>query len=232
MGEWVTTKEPTCTEKGEQTRTCVREGCDKTETRSVNALGHTWGAWVTDEEAKTKTRICTVCGASETRPLRSAYVMNVCSMGIRFRDLPNPITDEWFMFTPIDLSVEGEQTIKLVAGNVHVIGTVTVTVQDGMVTVSNTVNNMRDIVLKEEFLTFVPSLDDLTELDFDAMTNYPYDEPISIEEALGGNTKVLLIMRNRAWYDEGVYGADSFSKKEYEAYVEQLKLMMTPSEEN
>ena len=38
FGEWTQTKAPTCTEKGEETRTCSR--CDEKETREVEALGH------------------------------------------------------------------------------------------------------------------------------------------------------------------------------------------------
>ena len=37
FGEWTTTKEATCTEKGEETRSCE---CGETETREVEALGH------------------------------------------------------------------------------------------------------------------------------------------------------------------------------------------------
>ena len=37
-GEWVVTKEPTCTRKGTETLTCTR--CDKTQTRPIEALGH------------------------------------------------------------------------------------------------------------------------------------------------------------------------------------------------
>ena len=37
-GEWVVTKNPTCTKKGIETLTCTR--CDKTKTREIDALGH------------------------------------------------------------------------------------------------------------------------------------------------------------------------------------------------
>ncbi len=37
FGEWTVTKEATCTEKGEETRTCA---CGETETREIEALGH------------------------------------------------------------------------------------------------------------------------------------------------------------------------------------------------
>ncbi len=41
FGEWTVTKEPTCTEAGEETRTCSR--CSEKETRPVEALGHVPG---------------------------------------------------------------------------------------------------------------------------------------------------------------------------------------------
>lgn len=37
-GDWQTTKEATCTEKGEEQRKCT--GCDKTETQEIAAIGH------------------------------------------------------------------------------------------------------------------------------------------------------------------------------------------------
>lgn len=39
-GEWQVTKEPTCTEKGEEKRECLN--CDEDETREIPALGHDW----------------------------------------------------------------------------------------------------------------------------------------------------------------------------------------------
>lgn len=226
MGEWELTTPATCDKNGEETRVCMN-GCGKTETRVVKAA-HSWGEWVVDQEAGTKTHTCSECGKVEVKNLANRYVMTVCSYGIRFRDLANPITKDWYMFTPIDLSVEGEQTIDLIAGNMHKIGTATVLVREGTVTVTTKVNNIYNIAYEEEFLTFVPALADLTALDFDAMTNYAYGEAISIEEALGGDTKVLLLMRNRAWYEDKTRGVESFNGKgkDYDAYVEELKLLM------
>ncbi len=56
-GEWTVTTEPTCTEKGEETRTCKL--CGETETREVEALGHD----LVKTEAKAAT--CTEAGNSE-----------------------------------------------------------------------------------------------------------------------------------------------------------------------
>ncbi len=69
-GEWTVTTEPTCTEKGEETRTCKL--CGKTETREIEALGHDWGEWTvtkaaTCTEKGEETRTCSRCGEKETR---------------------------------------------------------------------------------------------------------------------------------------------------------------------
>lgn len=218
----------TCDKDGKRVSKCTYEGCTETKTETLKKLGHNWGEWVIDEENNKKTHVCGTCGKSETKSLSTHYTMTVCTYGIRFRDLQNPITKDWYMFTPIDLSVEGEQTIDLIAGNLHQIGTATVLVKDGKVTVTTKVNNARNIAYKEEFLTFIPALADLTEVNFETMTNYAFGEEISIEEALGGDTKVLLLMRNRAWYEDTANGVNSFKGKgkDYNAYVESLKELM------
>lgn len=69
-GEWVVTKEPTCTEKGEETRECSK--CGEKETRSIDMIPHSYGEWVvtkapTCSEKGEETRTCSVCGHKETR---------------------------------------------------------------------------------------------------------------------------------------------------------------------
>ena len=62
-GEWTTTKEATCTEDGEQQRTC--KGCGDVQTKKI-AAGHNWGEWTTTKEATctekgSKQRTCSRC---------------------------------------------------------------------------------------------------------------------------------------------------------------------------
>ena len=69
FGEFVVTKEPTCTETGVKERVC--EVCGEKETETVPALGHK-GPFTTIKaptctEAGSEKRICTVCGAEEVR---------------------------------------------------------------------------------------------------------------------------------------------------------------------
>ena len=77
FGEWTVTTEPTCTEKGEEKRTCA---CGETETREVDALGHSYEAVVTEPtctEGGYTTYTCSVCGdsyvADETEALGHEY---------------------------------------------------------------------------------------------------------------------------------------------------------------
>lgn len=60
------TKEPTCTEKGEKTFTCTRDG--STYTEEIPALGHALSGWVKDNNHLSHTRTCTRfnCSYSET----------------------------------------------------------------------------------------------------------------------------------------------------------------------
>ncbi len=68
-GEWTVTTSPTCTEKGEEKRTCKREGCNATETRKIDATGHTpvdvaeQPATCTEPGHTAGTK-CSVCGAT------------------------------------------------------------------------------------------------------------------------------------------------------------------------
>lgn len=230
----VVVTEATCDTAGSKVYTCQNDPAH-TKTETIKKLGHDWSEWVitkpaTEKEKGEKVRTCGRCSKVETAVIsnRQDYVMTVCTLGIRFRDLPKPITDSWYMFTPIDISVDGVQTFDLIAGNMHIIGTATVVVKEGTVTVTYDLTNKADISLYEEFMTILPSLDAAGKLDFDKLTNFPFGKPISIEEDLGGDTNVLLLVRNRAMYQDGIYGVESFKKnsQDYKDLVEELKLMM------
>ena len=72
FGEWVTTKEPTCTEDGIDTRVCST--CDEEETRFIFKADHTFGEWVTTKEPTcaeegVKAHACSVCGKKEEQPI-------------------------------------------------------------------------------------------------------------------------------------------------------------------
>ena len=107
------------------------------------------------------------------------------------------------------LSKDGEQTFDLIAGNMHVIGKVKLTVKEGKVTVSVKTNSV-DIAKKGEFLTFLPSLAETETLDQSKLTAYKFDEEIDIEKDLGGDTNVLLYILNRYYYTSDTKGVERF----------------------
>ncbi len=93
--EWTVTTDPTCTEKGEETRICARDE-EHVETREVEALGHDWGEWtVTTEptctekgeekrvcardEEHVETREVEALGHTEGEPVRESEKAATCT---------------------------------------------------------------------------------------------------------------------------------------------------------
>ena len=124
---------------------------------------------------------------------------SVCSLGIRFRDIAPQLTKKWDMFTPLDLSQDGEQTLPLLAANVNEVGDVTITVKDGAVTVTYKINWPAE-ELGMAF-TLLPDLNSVTDLDFASMPQYSFGQPISIQNDLNGDTRVLLYVLGYVNYD-------------------------------
>lgn len=130
----------------------------------------------------------------------------VCVAGIEFRDVKPELTNKWYNFAAIDLSQDGTQTFDLVASNMYVVGTVTVTVAGDEVTVDWKLRKQgttdANFESESEFLTFFNSLDVVTGVEPDGFVGpvYQFDQPISIANDLGGDTNVLLYIRNTATY--------------------------------
>ena len=70
FGDWVITKAATCTEAGEQERTC---SCGERQTQTIAATGHSFGEWIvtkspTCTETGEQERTCT-CGEKQTQTI-------------------------------------------------------------------------------------------------------------------------------------------------------------------
>ena len=70
--DWRTTRQPTCTDSGSESRECLE--CHYRQTRKIAKKGHAWGKWETVKEptcAETgeETRKCKVCGKKDTREI-------------------------------------------------------------------------------------------------------------------------------------------------------------------
>lgn len=132
----------------------------------------------------------------------------VCSFGPNFRKVDPKLTKLWYMFTPIDLSKDGTQEFELVAGNVYVIGKVFVTVAGDEVTVTykTTYGKYGHIYMKSEYLNFFPDLASVSTVvpEEIGVSNYAFGQKFSIANDLGGDTNVLMFIRNVATFRDYV----------------------------
>ena len=203
FGAWKIIKTPTCEEDGLRERTC--SVCGKLESEKLPATGHQHTHWtVTIKPTLTtpgeRKLYCDDCGKLLKTETMSVIMMNnntMCAMGPRLRDVrlsPNPETDLWYMFTPFDASIEGKQTFDLVASNLYVVGTVTLEIQDGMLTLNYHVNSDK-LNVTLEFYTILPSISEISKYEPEALYGQyamRVGEPIDLKEAFGEDTNLVL----------------------------------------
>lgn len=121
-------------------------------------------------------------------------------VGLPVRDLFPGRTDKWYNVVPVDLTVKGRQTIRLVASNMYYIGEAYVDVTDTDVTVSYGTYR-GNLEVKSECLAWFLDPAELTGAYMDAPQGmYAFGEPVSIKESLGGADVALLFICNRVTY--------------------------------
>lgn len=152
-----------------------------------------------------------------------------CSEGFSFRDLKPGLTNKWYTFTPLDLSVDAEMAISLIASNLYRIGTVNAVISNGSVTVTYQV--AEGILVKSEFMTLLPSLDDVREVEPSLLSSsaLPFGRPASIIQDLSGDTKVLLLYVNLVVdYNGNEKGIERFSARSpaHIAFLRTLKPLL------
>lgn len=146
------------------------------------------------------------------------YVDNTaCCFGPAFRDVRPALTDKWYTFTPIDLTIQGTQEFEYVASNVYVIGRVYVNVRGDEVTV--TYHNFYEDAggnteTLSEFLHFFHDLASVREVEPENMgaPQFRFGQKISIENDLEGDTSVLLFIRNRVTYRDYVTNSKKLTR--------------------
>lgn len=146
-------------------------------------------------------------------PKQKDYDQNtVCSFGPQFREISRRITDEWYMFTPLDLSRDGTQTFDLIAGHMFVIGEVTVTVESGRFQVDYSYNSSQIEVGREYFQIF-PDYESITFRDmenFHQNKRFSYGRSYSIADKLDGDTDVILFVCNTATFRDNTSGVTRY----------------------
>lgn len=140
-----------------------------------------------------------------------------CSFGPAFRDIAPKLTDKWYLFTPIDLTIQGRQEFDYIASNLYIIGKVYVDVVGDSVTVTYHnyyADNGGNTETLKEFLCFFPDLASVKKVEPEDMgdSGYRFGQAVSIENDLGGDTNVLLYIRNRVTYCTYVTGSHKLTR--------------------
>lgn len=233
-------EEATCTKVGKQEFVCKNDPTHK-EIRDIPMLEHKASEWeivvAPDPEKKLdgkRVKRCLVGGevlVEEVIPyVTTIYFPNntASTQGLRFRDMKPELGRKWFMFTPVDLSMDGEQIIPIIASNAYYVGKAMVNVADGAVTV--TYEFPKAVKVKSEFLTLFADLASVSTVNPAELAEqaFTFGEPINIEEALGGDTKVLLYTNFVIDYNDSIPGVSRFftGNKDYRAAVAAMKELM------
>ena len=210
----VVTKEPDCENAGTKNVVCERCNAVTQENVAIKKLGHK-GVWVTVKKP-TKTEdgeaveTCSRCGKELGRKKVPYAIMmynnTICSLGPCTRDLIGG--DDWYRVTPLDLSVEGSFTYPLIATNKFTVGTMTVTISNGAMTVTYKLNS-NQFNVRSEALVFYSNLEALRKPTTENTFSFSFGQPIDIAQTFGEDTRVILSFFMKADYDQlgnGVYG--------------------------
>ena len=226
----VVTKEPDCENAGTKNVVCERCNAVTQENVAIKKLGHK-GVWVTVKKP-TKTEdgeaveTCSRCGKELGRKKVPYAIMmynnTICSLGPCTRDLIGG--DDWYRVTPLDLSVEGSFTYPHIATNKFTVGTMTVTISNGTMTVTYKLNS-NQFNVRSEALVFYSNLEALRKPTTENTYSFSFGQPIDIAQTFGEDTRVILSFFMKADYDQlgnGVYGfqADARQINEMNALID------------
>lgn len=148
--------------------------------------------------------------------------VEVTSFGLYFEELRPKLTDSWYMFTPLDLSVEGVMSYPLIAGNAHIVGSVSVAVQGGQVTI--TCQAAPGVSTDREFFTLFPSLDSIQSLNVQLLAAQarPFGQPINIQQAFGDDRKIVLYLNNTVSFNASQAGVTAFVPDQHRFFMQNL----------
>jgi len=205
------TKAPTCEAPGTRTYVC-RNDASHTKTETIPATGHKWDKGVitkqpTLTEEGEKLYTCQNDPSHTRIEKLGVLVMNnntVCAFGPRLRDvnLYPYNTDVWYMFTPFDASKEGRQTFELVASNMYIVGTLTIDIQNGAMTVDYKLADTSKFDITLEFFTVLNRIQDITRYEPEDLQYMRMNvkQPISLQDQFGDDRNLVLYFCSRCNY--------------------------------
>ena len=236
-GPWELAAEPTCQSVGYRVRYCNR-GVHE-EKQVFLAVSHKAGPWEvvklpTKRAEGLEEKHCVWCNVlMENRaipklPITYYPANTASSQGLQFRNENPELTKKWYMFTPVDLSADGQQVIPIIASNIYKVGSITLKVADGAVTASN--KFLKPIKPRSSFLTYFGNLGEVSRVEPEDLADValPFDEPVSIADQLQGDTRVLLYTHFVIDYHDDIDGLRHYggNSKAFKALTLQLRSLM------
>ena len=156
---------------------------------------------------------------AQTKALSGA---EMTSFGLYFEELRPKLTDKWYMFTPLDLSVDGVLNYPLVAENAHIVGTLRVTVGGGHVKVESL--PAEGVKPGRQFFTFFGNLDQVQTVTvslLEAMAQ-PFNQEINIQNAFGDDRKVILYLNSTVDFDPQKASISPFVPDQHRIFMQNL----------
>lgn len=144
------------------------------------------------------------------------------SFGLYFEELRPKLTDKWYMFTPLDLSMDSVLSYPLVANNQSIVGSIRVTVRGTQLVVECL--PAEGVKLNRQFFTLFTDLDAIQTLNVDLLGNqgYAFGQPIDIPAAFGEDRKVILYVNNTADYKANLPGVTAFVPEQHRLFMQNL----------
>ncbi len=135
------------------------------------------------------------------------------SEGPLFLSFRQDLTEQLYMFTPMDLSLDGEYHFPLIGDTSQVVGEAKVVVQSGMTIVTYLLVNGVKLNEKDEFFTFFRDIDSPASLKPSKLQSVKlkFGMPYSVAKWLDSDPNVLLYINCPVSYKSSLSGLTPFS---------------------
>ncbi|HHU03368.1 MAG TPA: hypothetical protein GXZ91_09635 [Christensenellaceae bacterium] len=151
-------------------------------------------------------------------PKSGKFVTSEGPLFIMFRD---DLTKGYEMFTPMDLSFDGDYVFLLVSNAMHTVGELIVTIRQGMVTVSPQM--YPGVKIKDGILTFFEDISSVSTIKPSKLkkVDIPFDMPVNVMSRLGVDNYVLMYINCPVSYKRNSEYITPFSLED-EYYLERM----------
>jgi len=237
-GPRIVIKAATCDEPGQAQYVC-RNDPSHVKNEVIPATGHNWDkGTITKQPTMTepgeKKYVCQNDPShtkTEVLPTKTLYNNTVCAFGPRLEDKNTVLypftTDRWYMFTPFDASKEGRQTYELVASNQYIVGSLTLDIKDGYVTVDYKLTSPSKFDITLEFFTILNRIQDITHYEPEELLSMKMNtkQPINLAQNFGDDTNLVLYFCSRCNYTGGYPGLN-YNSNAHQALLRAMDALM------